>query len=151
MKPSFRNMICDLTSFLSLGIVVITETCILGNRARAILRHLSFDDIHTTYDIGYASGIQLCWHKDIVDLEVLSATEQEIQAIVKVHNLNFSWLLSSIYASPKFEEMKALWENLYTVASLHSLLWSIIGDFNDVLTDSEKSEENHVDLRRTTA
>lgn len=71
-------------------------------------------------------------------------------SIVKVHHLKFSWLLSSIYSSSKFEEMRVLWENLYTVASLHSLLWSIVGDFNDVLTDSEKSEENHVDLRTTT-
>ncbi|KAK7840428.1 hypothetical protein CFP56_016726 [Quercus suber] len=83
MKPSFRSSICDLTNYHSLGIVVITETRISGSRAGDILRALPYDGIHTTDSIGYAGGIWLLWRRDMVDLEVLAATEQEIQAIVK--------------------------------------------------------------------
>uniref|UniRef100_A0A7N2LJ76 CCHC-type domain-containing protein n=1 Tax=Quercus lobata TaxID=97700 RepID=A0A7N2LJ76_QUELO len=75
MKPSFRSSICDLTKFHAPGIVVVTETCISGSRAREILRTLPYDGIHTTDSIGYAGGTWLLWCKDMVDLEVLAATK----------------------------------------------------------------------------
>lgn len=44
-----------------------------------------------------------------------------------------SWLLSAVYASPRFAESRLLWENLSSVVGLHSLSWVVIGDFNEVL------------------
>lgn len=108
MKPSFRSAICDLTNFHSPGIIVVTETRISGSRVGNILCSLPYDGIHTIDPIGYARGIWLFWRKDMVDMEVLAATEQEIHAIVKVINTNFSWLLSSIYGSPRFAERTIL-------------------------------------------
>ena len=57
MKPSFRSSIRDLTKFLSLGIMVVIETCISRSKAGDILPSLPYDGIHTTDPIGYAGGI----------------------------------------------------------------------------------------------
>lgn len=46
----------------------------------------------------------------MVQVEVLSLMEREI--LLQVQSLSFSWILSDIYASPKFENMCILWENL---------------------------------------
>ena len=54
--------------------------------------------------------------KDEVDVFILSSTEQEIHATVKVRNSDLSWLISSIYASPRLVERKNLWANLSQVA-----------------------------------
>ena len=151
MKPSFRSSIRDLTKFHSPGIVVVTETRISGSRAGYILRSLPYDGIHTTDPIGYARGIWLLWRKDMANLEVLATTEQEIHAIVKVYNFDHPWLLSSIYGSPRFAKRKILWENLCPVSTLHNLPWAIVGDFNDVLNDSEKLGGNRVNMTRATA
>lgn len=151
MKPSFRSAICDLTNFHSPGIIVVTETRISGSRAGNILCSLPYDGIHTIDPIGYARGIWLFWRKDMVDMEVLAATEQEIHAIVKVINTDFSWLLSSIYGSPRFAERTIFWENLCSVSLLHNLPWAIVGDFNDVLDDSEKRGGNRVNMTRVSA
>ena len=51
---------------------------------------------------------------------------------------NSSWLLSAIYASPKYVERRFLWDNLSIVAGLHSLSWVIAGDFNEVLLGEDK-------------
>ena len=104
MKPSFRSSIRDLTNFHSPGIIVITETHISGSRASDIVRALPYDGIHITDPIGFAGGIWLLWRRDMVDLDVLTATKQEIHAIVKVKSSSSSWLLSSIYSSPRFAE-----------------------------------------------
>ena len=86
MKPSFRSTIRDLTNFHSPGIVVVIETCISGSKASDIIRTLPYDGIHTTDPIGFARGIWLLWLTDMVDLDVLAVTKQEIHAIVKVLN-----------------------------------------------------------------
>ena len=121
MKPSFHSTIRDLTNFHSSGIMVVTETRISGSKASDIICTLPYDGIHTSNPIGYAREIWLLWHTDIVDLDVLAATEQEIHAIVKVLNSPTPWLFLSIYGSPRFEERQVLWDNLCSVSVLHNL------------------------------
>ena len=50
----------------------------------------------------------------------LASTEQEIHAVVS-SSTHPSWLLSAIYASPRFVERRLFWENLEAVAGLHSM------------------------------
>ena len=78
-------------------------------------------------------GLWLIWKRDEVDVIMLSATEQEIHATVKVRNSNLTWLISFIYASPCLAERKIMWSNLSKVAQLHKLPWLLLGDFNEVL------------------
>ena len=151
MKPSFCSTIRDLTNFHSPGIVVITETRICGSRAGEIIRFLPFDGIHTTDPIGYTRGIWLLWQKKMVGMDVLTTTKQEIHVVVKVINTPTSWLLSSIYGSPRFEERQVLWDNLCYVFVLHNLPWAIVGDFNDVLNGLEKLGGNPINLHHTMA
>ena len=138
MKPSFCSTIRDLTNFHSPSIVVVTETRISSSRAGDIIRTLPYDGIHTTDPIGYVRRIWLLRRTDMVDLNVLAATKQEVHAIVKVLNSPTPWLLSSIYGSPRFEERQVLWDNLCLVSLLHKLPWSIVGDINDVLNGLKK-------------
>nr|XP_023893056.1 uncharacterized protein LOC112005040 [Quercus suber] len=79
-------------------------------------------------------------------MDVLTTTEQEIHIVVKVINTPTSWLLSSIYDSPKFKERQVFWDNIYSVFVLHNLPWAIVGDFNDVLNGLEKLGGNPINL-----
>ena len=54
----------------------------------------------------------MLWKKEEVDVFMLSSTEQEIHATVKVHDFDFTWFISHIYASPRIAERKILRENL---------------------------------------
>ena len=88
------------------------------------------------------------WKSEEMEVIPLSTTEQEIHATVKVHSSNLTWLMTSIYASPKLAERRILWENLKTVAHLHNLPWLMLGDFNEVLCGEDKFGGNHVNLNR---
>jgi hypothetical protein len=149
LNPNFCRSITDLINCHSPSLLIVTETRVGGARAKEITDSLPFDGAMHTDTIGYAGGIWLLWNSDVVDVSILVATEQEIHAVIKVRSSNFSWLLSSIYASPRFRERKILWENLIHVASLHNLPWLLAGDFNEVLSSEEKFGGLPIKLRRS--
>jgi hypothetical protein len=149
LNPNFRRSIADLVSCHSPSLLIVTETRVGGDRAKKITDTLPFDGAIHADTIGYAGGLWLLWDSAVVDVSVLAATEQEIHAVVKVRSSNFSWLLSAIYASPRFLERKILWDNLSQVASLHNLPWLLAGDFNEVLSSEDKFGGLPVNLRRS--
>lgn len=83
-------------------------------------------------------GLWVLWDSNQVEVSELSSIEQEIHSMVMDLSSNSSWLLSAIYASPKYVERRFLWDNLSIVAGLHSLSWVIAGDFNEVLLGEDK-------------
>ncbi|XP_075655267.1 uncharacterized protein LOC142625512 [Castanea sativa] len=83
-------------------------------------------------------GIWLLWDSTQVEIFKLSSMEQKIHALVKDLSSNASWLLSAIYASPRYAERRLLWDNLSKVAELHALPWITAGDFNKVLLGEAK-------------
>ena len=56
-----------------------------------------------------------------MEVILLSTTEQEIHATVKMRSSNLFWLISAIYARPRIAERKILWNNLKIVSQLHNL------------------------------
>ena len=82
MKPTFKKIVLDLVEWHSPAIFVITETRIDGSRANDIIRRVPFDRAYSTETIGHAGGIRLVWRSDIVSMDVLFVTEQEIHVIV---------------------------------------------------------------------
>ena len=120
------------------GILILTETRLGGTRAADLAKSVPFDEFLCSPTIGFAGGIWILWKTDVVELKHLCTTEQEIHTSVKVFGSNSSWLLSAIYASPRRSERRMLWQNLSTVAGLHSLPWVMVGDFNDITSSDEK-------------
>ncbi|XP_023889031.1 uncharacterized protein LOC112001096 [Quercus suber] len=77
------------------SVMIITETRIGGDRATRICEDLPFDGFFVTDTIGYAEGLWLQWKKEKVDIFMLSSTEQEIHATVKLLLGDFNEVLSS--------------------------------------------------------
>ena len=84
-------------------------------------------------------------------MDVLAATEQEIHALVQVRSQPLNWLISAIYASPRFAKRYVLWDNLKMLASLHNLPWAIMRDFNKVIAEEEKTRGNPINQRKVNA
>ena len=72
------------------AILVVMETRVGGDKAKEITDSLPFDGAFHTETIGYAGGLWVSWNADKVDLALLSSTEQEIHAEVKVPFTNDS-------------------------------------------------------------
>ena len=119
LNADFKRRIFEMVVNHHPAIMAITETRVNGERAKRIAEGLPFDGFYATDTIGYVGGLWLLWNKDKVEVFILSATEQEIHASMKVCNSNTSRLISSIYASPCLVERRILWSNLSKVAELH--------------------------------
>ena len=104
MKPQFRKTVMDLVEWHTPMLMVITETRMSGARAVEMIESLPFDGSVVVDTIGFAGGIWLLWRTDLVHVEVLAATEQEIHAIIRVRSQSLNWIISAIYASPRFAE-----------------------------------------------
>ena len=141
-------MLSDLLSRHSPAIVVVTETRVGGERAKAITDRLPFDGAIHADTIGLSGGIWVLWNSAVVEVTQLAKTEQEIHVTVKVLDSNHTWILSSIYACPRLVERRLLWNNLSSIANLHHLPWLMVGDFNELLSCNDKQGGNPLNPRR---
>ena len=151
MKPQFRKTVLDLVEWHAPLLMVITETRMSGAGAIELIESLPFDGSVVADTIGFAGGIWMLWRTDLVHVDILASTEQEIHAIIRVRSQSLTWIISAIYASPRFVERCMLWENLKLIATLHDLPWALMGDFNEVITEEEKAGGNPICQRRVRA
>lgn len=68
--------------------------------------------------------------------------------MVKVSYGPRPWIFSAIYASPDPTSRLFLWDNLDHLAQTHTGEWLMSGDFNKILTASEKLGGNNANLTR---
>lgn len=148
LNPRFHLALATLINTHTPSLVIVTETRVGGERAKDITDRLPFDGAIHSDTVGFSGGIWLLWNSDTVEVTQLAKTEQEIHVVIKVRTSDSSWLLSSIYASPRFEERKLLWKNLASIASFHHLPWIILGGFNELLTSEDKLGGNPLSPRR---
>ena len=83
-----------------------------------------------------------------MDVTILASIEQEIHAVIKVHSSNLSWLITAIYASPRYRERRILWDNLIQVTTLHNLPWLVLGDLNEILSSENKLGGRPINIHR---
>ena len=148
LNVDFKRRIFEMTINHHPSIMVVMETRVGGDRATRIIEDLPFDGSIAIDTTDYAGGLWLLWKKEDVDVKLLSATEQEIHAFVKVRSSDLTWLIYAIYASPRSAERRILWENLKTVAHLHNLPWLMLGDFNEILSGEDKFGGNRVNVNK---
>ena len=82
LSPNFGSNVEDLVRDHSPTMMIVTETRVGGDRARAIMDRLSFDGAIHVDTVRYAGGIWLIWNSEEVEVTHLSSTEQEFHALV---------------------------------------------------------------------
>lgn len=81
-------------------------------------------------------GLALLW-KEEVRLELINYTMHHV--LVKViEEDGFAWFLTCFYSWPEVEQRFKLWALLNHLRSFVNCLWMCIGDFNAILSSSEK-------------
>lgn len=136
-NAEFRRAFFDLIARYKPNVVLLTETRVGGDRATAIINSLGFHRHYKVDPMGYAGGLWLLWNDEQINMHIEGHTFQEIHAVAEV-SATIRVLLSFVYGSPDRNRRKILWSNLVSVASLTDMPWLVCGDFNDILSPSEK-------------
>nr|XP_023916008.1 uncharacterized protein LOC112027589 [Quercus suber] len=84
LNVDFKRRVFEMAVNHQTSILVITETRVGGDRAKKIIEDLPFDGSIVTDTIGYAGGLWILWKMEDVEITLLSTTEQEIHATVKI-------------------------------------------------------------------
>lgn len=83
--------------------------------------------------------IFLLWNPNTIHVDVLSMSDQAIHTIIVCRRTRTTFNFSFIYGFNTIVQRKDLWENLKCFGNNCTLPWILFGDFNNVLSQNEKS------------
>ena len=135
----FRNHAYELHRRHRLNILIIIEPHIVEAKAQAVINTLPYTHSRRVDPTSYFGGIWLLWNESCSFIvEVITHSKHSIHALMNVSSPSLSFLLIAVYALPNFNKRKLFWDYLKNLASSISLLWALLGDFNNMLLDDEK-------------
>ena len=149
-RNSFKPNFCHIVNEHHPDIVILAETHASRRSTIPIVHSLPFDSWPLVDPIGFAGGIIILWNSARVNLTILCENSQSITALVEVSsNPSPPFILTAVYASPRFNTRSLLWSNLRDMADTIVLPLIVFGDFNEVTCQAEKLGGNPISKNRT--
>ncbi|GLT69444.1 hypothetical protein SLA2020_415930 [Shorea laevis] len=135
--PTIRSLRAMIRS-RNPDILFLSETKVISSRFQNSLALLGFTVWLEVPPIGFKGGIFLSW-KTGVDLEPIRLDSSGISCLVYSEPSNNPWLLSCIYAPHTAQRRAVFWSHLTALGNSFGGAWLLLGDFNSILSSSEKS------------
>jgi hypothetical protein len=129
-----RALICSHRPDL----LFLSETKVSSSRYPFLLHGFGFVDMLEVPLVGSRGGIFLTW-KEGVDLEPVKLDSHSISYLVLSEPLSTPWMFSSVYAPHLILERSDFWIRMSELGNSFGGVWLLMGDFNSVLSSSEKS------------
>lgn len=142
-NDKFKYTVKDLVKMHSLDILIICEPKVQFKNSKKYLLHLGFTDYEVMEARGFSGGIWLLWNNSKVKVDYVDSNAQSISVKVTGDN-GHSWLLSGVYGSTCNTVRTTLWDYFDTLTMQVNLPWMLVGDFNKLLSYSDKSGGSHI-------
>ncbi|KAG5524194.1 hypothetical protein RHGRI_031004 [Rhododendron griersonianum] len=113
----------------------------------AICRKLGFNFSHYVDPVGLFGGLALWW-KNEVEIDIDNSTKNIVHSVISEKSNSAVWATSFIYGCPNKDGRDQVWEDLRCIGRSEFLPWLFIGDFNEILSTSDKLGGNTPNLRR---
>ncbi|XP_042964510.1 uncharacterized protein LOC122298707 [Carya illinoinensis] len=136
-NPRTVQDLCHMAKEKRPNIVFLMETKINSDRCGRVKRRLKFDGCFTVEPVGRKGGLALMWDCDTY-VEVLNYSLRHISAWITVEEGRRKWLLTGFYGEPEVNKREEAWRLLTSLKPEENLGWCVIGDFNEILSQSEK-------------
>lgn len=108
---------------------------------------LKFDEAWYVPPERRASGLALWWTGEVI-VNIINSSKNLIHTKVESANHKLPEYISFVYGPPIEKDRMPLWNRLRGIASNMSGTWLCVGDFNELLSQSEKLGGNPYVLRR---
>ncbi|PON98092.1 Endonuclease/exonuclease/phosphatase, partial [Trema orientale] len=122
------------------GLVFLSETKLTGNRANGVKFHIGIPNGFVVDSVGHSGGLLLLW-QDGWDVSIRSYSRGYIDSIITSES-GVQWRFIGFYGSPYTNNRKFSWDLFRKLHSLYDLPWVCGGDFNEILSFSEKIDGN---------
>lgn len=147
-SPSSLNYLRDLIKHHRQNILVLLETRVPSSRSWPFFQKLNFTKMITVEAVGFTGGNWLIWDCTIIDMSILSSTDQVLTVAVNGSKY-VDWVFSALYASPRKHLRDELWLYLCRIGRLITSPWLLAGDFNQGLHSEDKKGGRPVTCSQT--
>jgi len=117
--------------------VFLMETKLRASRLESIRLKLGFECLFVVDSNGRRGGLALLWKTDF-HVSIQNFSLRHINAWVYSAAVNFTWQFTGFYGHPEVCKRKESWALLKHLSTISSSHWICVGDFNEILQDSEK-------------
>ncbi|KAK7273781.1 hypothetical protein RIF29_14844 [Crotalaria pallida] len=138
-SPSKQKEVLNFHKRYKVGLLGVLENKLRTNAIEAVMQKIApgwsyFSDT----DICPIGRILVLWRKDMFNVLIMARSGQYTHCLVTEKISNNSFFVTFIYAANDHMERKEVWEVLKGVEKFVRLPWIILGDFNTVLSPTEK-------------
>lgn len=133
----FSSLVKDLRMRYIASMFFLLETHASGDRAKKQVAKTGFSGSFLLDSHGQSGGIWCLWDDTLWSVSILDTTDQSVHLEVSWKGQP-NWLLTVVYASPRYIRRKQLWEDLVRLAGAINGLWVVTGDFNSIVSDGKR-------------
>lgn len=119
------------------SLVFIMETKIRSSRIECLKRRVDCEGCFTVDAVGKGGGLALFWNIN-VGVEIVNYFQRHINAWIMDEGVDKRWLLTCYYGQPETTKRKESWNLLKSFKPQTQVGWCVVGDFNEILVNSEK-------------
>ncbi|XP_061364985.1 uncharacterized protein LOC133308383 [Gastrolobium bilobum] len=128
-----------------IDLTAIFEPRISGAKAEKIIKRTGYNSCIVEEAQGFMGGIWVLWNKEFCNVTILEKNMQIVHLkVCFFHNVAF--LCTFIYANPREEVRRSVWQDLRRIADSMNEPWLITDDFNEIASPFEKRGGAPVDL-----
>ncbi|XP_019167807.1 PREDICTED: uncharacterized protein LOC109163512 [Ipomoea nil] len=131
------RVLADLVRTERPSVIFLIETFVDKHRIEEIRVQLGFDCPFTVDAVGHSGGLALLWSKT-VELKVVSYSSNYVDMEVRMDVGSPCWRFTGYYGYPERHRRKEAWQLLRSLSARSTLPWLVMGDYNDLLDQSEK-------------
>ncbi|GLT37135.1 hypothetical protein SLA2020_114700 [Shorea laevis] len=103
---------------------------------------LGFSHCFSVGNIGRSGGLAILWNEE-VQIQLLLYSQSHID--MEIHDLtDLCWHLTGFYGQPDVGRHHESWALLKLLKSSSTLPWVSLGDFNEIVKQSEKMDGNPI-------
>jgi hypothetical protein len=113
------------------------ETKLRQTKMECIRLKLGFSNMFMVDCMGKSGGLSLLWDKES-GIEIQNFSQRHINATIHSPTFNTTWKFTSFYGHPEAPKRHETWALLRLLANYAPKPWVCIGDFNEVVSMSEK-------------
>ncbi|XP_061336881.1 uncharacterized protein LOC133283962 [Gastrolobium bilobum] len=146
-KKKFKGTFTRFRKKHRVGVAAILEPRVSGKKAISIIRSLGYTNYIVADAKGFTGGIWIVWNSIDVQISLQILHDQFIHCWVEFPDTKgFFW--TAVYANPKEKNRRVLWEELKQIGRTMNDPWLLTGDFNEIVSASEKRGGGPIDHNR---
>ncbi|XP_059431505.1 uncharacterized protein LOC132165008 [Corylus avellana] len=129
--------LCRLVKQKQPIMVFLMETKLRKEKMESIRCKLEFASMFVVESVGKSGGMALLWGED-VNVTIQNFSQRHINGVVKISDDGVPWKFTGFYGHPEVAKRSESWALLQHLSTLNPAPWVCIGDFNEIVTSSEK-------------